>query len=347
MTLKEIERWYDSYRREFGLISKEIEDWYEAYRRDCLPKHVRHSGSAVESVVEKPREVLFRDLVLVGRGRITNSKCGNFMGFYGCVQHQKHESDVAYVLKYFNSCDRPTCPKCYRYGWAVKESRALELRLLAASEKFGLSVEHVICSLPECDYDLTFKEAKRKCREILFSRGVEGGVMIAHGNRIDRCTGVESYSPHWHILGFVKGGYEGCRNCERKWNCREGCGGFDDRNHQLSLKDGYVVKVLGKRKTIGGTCWYQLHHSSTNPFKKRFRIATYFGSCGYNNLGAKVEKRKSVCPLCDSPMGFIEYLGSKDFVVDKNSRGFVAKSSEDYFENGVPVWRVKEVDKFD
>ena len=116
------------------------------------------------------------------------------------------------------------------------------------------------------------------------------------------------------------------------------------KNHELFLKDGYVLKVLGARKTIGGTLWYQLNHSSTNPYVKRSRVATYFGCVGYNNLGVKVEKKARVCPQCASPLGFLEYLGSKSFVLDKNSPDFVSKSFEDYFEDGRPARRAKESD---
>ena len=33
-------------------------------------------------------------------------------------------------------------------------------------------------------------------------------------------------------------------------------------NWQDFLEDGYYVKVLGERKTIFGTAWYQLNHAS-------------------------------------------------------------------------------------
>jgi hypothetical protein len=344
----EIHDWLRRYELDFpSTVPREIDEEYEQYRLDVMPK--RHGGftADVRSFdVAKCTNPLFRDLVLVGRGQITNANCGVFRGHYGCLQYQKHEGDIVFALKYFNSCDKPTCPSCYRLGWAVKESRAIGARLSAASGMFGLPVDHVMVSLPKSDHDLPFKEAKRRCIEVLSSRGIEGGILIPHSQRINRETGAESYSPHFHSLCFLSAGYS-CRNCERKWNCREGCGGFDDRNHQLSLKDGYVVKVLDARKTVAGTAWYQLHHSSTNPYRKRFRVATYFGSCGYNNLRAKVEKPKLLCPLCGSQCGFIEYTGSKRFVTDKNSPDFVSKSFEDYFEHGVPAWQVKEFDGHD
>jgi len=193
-----------------------------------MPKRRWGSSDGELVVFKNPNGVLFKDLVLVGRGKVTNNKCGRFQGFYGCTRNKKHKGDVAYVIKYFNSCDRPSCPICYRLGWAVRQARANEARLVEASKVLGLPIEHVMCSLPRSDYDLPLKEARRKDIEVLLGRDVIGGLMILHGQRIDKETGVESFSPHWHVLGFIRGGYH-CRECDHKWNCTAGCGGWDAR----------------------------------------------------------------------------------------------------------------------
>ena len=195
-----VDAWYGAYLKDFFSPCREIDDWYSQFRRDFLPSRFgRSSVGRVEVIGERHGEVLFRELVLVGRGRVTNDKCAKFRGHFGCIQHQKHVGGVVHARKYFNYCDRPSCPKCYRYGWASKEGNAVALRLAEASKKFGLPVEHIMLSLPRSDYDLTLKEAKRKAIEILYDRGVVGGVMIPHSQRIDRETRVEILqSAHAH-----------------------------------------------------------------------------------------------------------------------------------------------------
>ena len=146
------------------------------------------------------------------------------------------------------------------------------------------------------------------------------------------------WSPHFHVLGFILGGYGRCRCCERKWNCLKGCGGFDDKSYQLFLKDGYYVKVLGKRKTVFGTAWYQLNHASVKKNVKRFHVSTWFGVCSYRKLKVTVEKRKELCPICRHDLIDIRYFGSKHIasVLERDSL-------EDYEEDGRVVWveRVK------
>lgn len=131
----------------------------------------------------------------------------------------------------------------------------------------------------------------------------------------------------------VLGGYSRCRHCERKWNCLAGCGGFDDRNYQHFLKDGYVVKVLGERKTVFGTAWYQLNHSSVKKNVRRFHVATWFGVCSYRKLKVTVEKRKDVCPLCKHELVRLRYFGNACLRAIQ-SRDFWA----DYEEDGRVVW---------
>jgi len=140
------------------------------------------------------------------------------------------------------------------------------------------------------------------------------------------------------VLGFILGGYSRCRRCKRKWNCLAGCGGFDDRSYQNFLKDGFYVKVLGKRKTVFGTAWYQLNHSSIDVTKKRFHVSTWFGVCSYLKLKVRVEKRKELCPICQHDLIGIDYHGIKSFVKDRCSPDYKQDSLEDYEEDGYSVW---------
>ncbi len=341
-----VKSWYADYVREFFSTSSEFDDWSSRFRRDFVPNRsgrIEGLVKPVEKPVGKRGDVLFSELALVGRGQVTNDKCGKFRGYFGCLLHEKHEGDSVFAYPYFNYCDKPSCPECYRYGWAAKEAKVTERRLLAAAEKLGSPVEHIVCSLPKPDYGSSLRESKRKAQEILYSRGISGGLIIPHGNRVDDVTHVEYFSPHFHVLGFIVGGYGRCRNCARKWNCLEGCGGFDDRNHQLFLKDGYVVKVLGERLSVAGTVFYQLHHSSMEYGRKRARVATYFGSVGYNNLGVKCDKPRMLCPECGSQCGAIEYVGSKRlFVIPRFVPTFKGQFMQPYLVDGVSAWRVRE-----
>jgi len=240
-----------------------------------------------------------------------------------------------YVKRVQHFCNKPSCPICYRKGWAVREAHNIEGRLKEASKRFGL-VEHIVCSVPIRDYGLSYEALRKKAVKVLFSRGITGGVLIFHGFRYNS-TKFWYWSPHFHVLGFVLGGYSRCRHCPTKWNCKKGCGEFDDRKYQLFLKDGWIVKVLGERVTVGGTAWYQLNHSSIDITKKRFHVATWFGVCSYRKLKVTVEKRKALCPICQHELEDICYLGFNPDVLNTSSTKFFAN----LIENECVVWIVK------
>jgi hypothetical protein len=152
-----------------------------------------------------------RNFVLAGSGQVTNEKCGRVSGLYGCLQHEKHEGKGAYVVKLINSCGKPLCPICSKYGWAVRAASLIEDRLSTAIEQKNMGVvEHLVCSAPMDKYDLTYKEFKHKAREILLSIGVNAGVMIFHGIRHKD----NPENPNMHVLGFVSGDYDRCRRCK-------------------------------------------------------------------------------------------------------------------------------------
>lgn len=138
--------------------------------------------------------------------------------------------------------------------------------------------------------------------------------------------------------GFIRGGY-GCRDCRRKWNCLKGCGGFDDRSYQNFLKDGYIVEVLGERKTVFGTVWCQLNHSTIRINVKRPHACTWFGVCSYRKLKVKIEKRKSLCPVCGEELVKLHYLGVRRIARAKDESGYVASFVDDLVDNdGSPNW---------
>ena len=282
---------------------------------------------------------VFGDFVLVGQNPFaTNANCGGFSRWFGCVHTELHGvtlggknfSGKVYVKPVFHSCDSPLCPVCFYKGWAGREAHKIEVRLAEGAKRFGL-VEHIVATVPPKFYGLDYEALRAKVVQILSDRGVIGGVLIFHGARFNlrQCW---YWSPHFHCLGFIRGGYGKCRGCAK---CVKGCGGFVDRSYRCFEKDSCVVKVLAKRKTVGGTAWYQLNHSTVKVGAKRFHVATWFGVCSYRKLKVMVTDKKSVCPICGSDLVKLLYFGDKRF--DLGKREFY----DDAFDaDGRPVWLV-------
>jgi hypothetical protein len=282
----------------------------------------------------------FGDFVLVGSGSITNPlSCGKFR-YFGCLRTELHGRmrvdgkdyrGKAYVKVVPYSCDKPSCPVCYKYGWASREAHNIEARLKEASKRWG-EVEHVVCSISPEMYGLDYEALRAKLIEALRSRGVIGGVMIFHGFRYN-LRKWWYWSPHFHVLGFVLGGYGKCRACDKV--CVRGCGGFVDKSYRLNETDKWIVKVAtqrllvdgrfvrraGKRASVWGTARYQLDHATVRESATRFQVATWFGVCSYRKLKVTVERRKHLCPLCQHEL--VPLLSfCDDIVLDVSSADF-------------------------
>jgi len=296
---------------------------------------------------------------LVGNGLRTNEFCGQFLRVKGCLNvdlhgqmgldGECHVGEIYYKLVH-NWCHRATCPVCFYFGWAVRQAKEIDLRLSEAKKRFG-KVEHIVMSVPVKDLHLDYAVLRRKAVKIAKSRGIIGGSLIFHGFRYNQIKHWY-WSPHFHVLGFIFGGYYRCRNCKRKWNCLAGCGGFDDRSYKMFLKDGWYVRVADpthERKSVFHTAKYELGHASVKVGVKRFRVATYFGVCSYRKLKISAEVRKawddcfkSVCPICRYDLVNILYAGVKPFVTDINSPDYKHRGFAPYLENGLPAWLIEE-----
>jgi hypothetical protein len=321
-------------------LEDEFEEDYEDRFRDVTKEDVFKVKD------DTPANPYDRDgeFVRVGNGDVTNpDTCGQFRGYKGCLnvdlhnivtlEGHNHKGEV-YVKKRFYSCDKPTCPVCFKFGWAVREATNVESRIREASRKYGLA-EHVTSSVPQNDYGLSFKKLRAKQLKILKSRYVHGGVLIFHAQRYANFWEAKRkrvpqgwyFSPHFHIIGFVDGGYSKCRKCENMMVNGEvkypakcmGCKGFEGQTRRMWEKEGgkgsgYIVKVLGKRKSVFGTAWYQLNHASLITGGERSQVATWFGTCSYRKLKLKKEDRikRDVCPICGYDLVKIRYVG-KDF----------------------------------
>jgi len=302
---------------------------------------------------------------LVGSNSVkTNDFCGNFSGYYICDRVGLHEligrkigkdyTNKAFVRKVHFNCGKPLCPACYRSSWAGRQSHRMEVRLNATSKMLKESLPesaeilHVVVSISPKDYGIVDEKVLRaKAVKALDELGFIGGGMVFHGARHRRYESLKcgafrqvgtDWSPHYHGLFFLKGGYCKCRNCARKSNCKAGCGGFDDRRWQYYLKTNIYVKIMPERKTIGGTAWYFLNHSSVRQGAKRAHVVTWLGVAGYRKMKVKVEKRKQICPICGYELKRSLYSGQHHHVTSRYALGYERDTLEDYVEDGVVVW---------
>jgi hypothetical protein len=294
---------------------------------------------------------------LVGNGHKTNVNCGEFRSHWGCVRTELHGhvhgqkrldgkdfSGKVYHRPVFYSCDKPSCPVCYKQGWATREAHKIEVRVaeLEGQKRFGLA-EQFIATVPQRFYDLNDEDLRAKITEVLRFCGVVGGCLIFHGARWSESGLFWYWSPHFHVLGFILGGYK-CRDCQRE--CIKGCGcGFNDLQYRAFEKFGCLVKVAedkfgvkGERVTVGGTAWYQLHHATIRTDVVRPHCVTWFGVASYRALKIKVEKRKALCPICKHELVKLLYFGSKNFVLDRDSPYFEREALDDLKEDGRDVW---------
>jgi hypothetical protein len=214
---------------------------------------------------------------LVGNGEQTNSECGKFLNFYGCVNAEGHDhtdmegtnwDGLAYVKLKHKNCGNYNCPICYM-TWAVKSAHRIANKLESLGPRFGVA-DHIVLSFPDGyfgptdDFDKLLKEAVKALK----ARGVVGGVIIFHGFRYaDKQEAIEKdvefgwrWSSHIHVLGFIRNKKEFYKQVPIQF-----------------LKDGFVVKLKDKRKSVFGTAWYQLNHASIQFGKKHFEVARWFG----------------------------------------------------------------------
>lgn len=271
---------------------------------------------------------VYGNWVLVGHGEVTNENCGVFSRYMGCDRVDLHKlvkldgksfEGKVYVRMGYHYCYKASCPKCFKHGWAVRAADRINSRIQEARKRYG-DFEHIVLSVPTKDYGLSFDVLKKKAQEILKARGVIDGCMIFHGFRF--ATHKESvirgvpegwyWSPHWHVIGRILGGYSKCRNCKflQQRDCQKGCGGFFDRNYWDGyMKDGYYLKVLTPRKDFFATAWYQLNHASYDKTKKRNQVVYWFGGLSTRKMKVTPEKRKQLCPICKHELKPVKYVG--------------------------------------
>lgn len=293
----------------------------------------------------------------VGQGKQTSYRCGQFLGWSGCLNVEGHNHTTldgvdhtgkVFIKRVFHSCDRPECPVCFKKGWAIREAGKAESRLKEAQKRFGVA-EHIIDSIPIAEYGLPFEKLKANSLKAMRTRGYIGGIMIFHAQRFANpmeaarkgITAGWRYAPHFHYVGFLDGGYGSCRGCKKsKDNCW-GCKGFEGVTRRLNVTDGHIVKVKGARKTIFGTLWYQLNHMTIIKGKIRTHTVLWNGVCSYRKLKLKKEDRikRHVCPICGHDLVPLEYVGEG---LPDGGQWWLEEFEDSYLDElGVPKWREK------
>jgi hypothetical protein len=299
----------------------------------------------------------------------------------GCDKTELHTNSLfgdftgkVYVRFKHQSCGRPSCPTCYK-SWAAKEARRIDCRLkeeskiLAGMGRNGV-IEHFVYS-PSSEFaGLTLEKLREKAYRDLRARGVIGGVLIGHCfkyrsfrefqalNTNDASLGWY-WSPHWHVLGFLDGGYDRCRNCKdfqhygedrvrgrrshtvynRSGGRRcEGCSGFEGRTRARFEVDHSICKVEGARKTIWGSAFYQLNHCTIKSNAAQVRPAVWFGVCAATKLKVTVPKHVDRCPLCQSELVALRYFGKMKLQTDMSAWDFHRHLFLDMNEGQEKVW---------
>lgn len=67
------------------------------------------------------------------------------------------------------------------------------------------------------------------------------------------------------------------------------------REHE---KDGWIIKVEGRRKSVGGTAAYQLSHATFHVGLAKRHLVTWFGLASNNKFASKKKMMVDPCPVC-------------------------------------------------
>lgn len=284
----------------------------------------------------------FGNLQVVGNGwDKTSDDCGKYKRMEGCLDTELHDvvtldgkdyRGKAYLRLVHISCFNWRCHTCYK-SMAAREAHVVEARIKKYANLHGGIPEHLIVSAPKSYWGLNPKVLRRKAVKVGESCGVIAGCDIFHHARYAnaeeaRLKGVPfgwRLGFHFHIIGFLKGGYR-CRGCVKACS---GCCGYEELWRKERERSGWVVKVamdregnVGEHVSIFWTAYYQLEHSSIETDVERPHPLTWFGALSYRRLHVKVERVKHVCPICGSDLVRVMYLGKESIVTERGALGY-------------------------
>ena len=276
----------------------------------------------------------------VGRGVKSSPLCGKHVGYDVCKNVEGHKGVSVSGVDWTGKigvrhrhmwCHRSGCPVCFIRGWSVREARSITSRVEEGIKRGLGKIEHVVVSVAVADRDLSESVFRKKCRDALFDRGVLGGGMTFHGYRVDKKRDVLVWSPHYHTLGFILGGFDRCRVCVHVREDCASCDGLKGKEVRGYARDKYLVKVLAERKTVFGTAWYNLNHATVRIGIKRFHVVTWFGVCGNRKYATPKVKSEVICPACGEEMVRSVYVGSRYIVKDVGHPDYVSVFPFDEF----------------
>jgi hypothetical protein len=132
------------------------------------------------------------------------------------------------------------------------------------------------------------------------------------------------------------------------------CDGFESVTRRCFEADGVIVKVAedrygvkAERRSIFDTAQYQLSHASIRTDAKRANAVFWFGTVSYRRFHFKVEKRKVLCPICESELVKVRFVGAlgldnfghQCFVTNRSSPLFKREFLSDLADvKGCPLW---------
>jgi hypothetical protein len=280
---------------------------------------------------------------MVGRGPVYSSACGKHLKYYFCDNVDLHTGEFEGKDVWRNvvsSCTSAGCSRCWKYGWCVRGANSINSRFLTAESVKGLShldVEHICASVPKSLYDLSYDELCVLVVSALKSSNVFGGCTIWHAFRKDYDRRDLFYSAHFHVLGYIRGGYDRCRECVDK-KCMGSlrlrhylrCDGFEAVTRGAHVDDGWIVGlakneegVVEKRESLFSTAWYQLEHSSLRVGVKGFHVVKWFGVVGNRKFETVLRPFEHRCVVCDSDMRVSFPTGVESIVSNRGEVGFV------------------------
>jgi hypothetical protein len=252
---------------------------------------------------------------LAGTEKVTAYYCATFRYLDGCLNVEGHNvvdllgrdfRNKAIYKPTYVSCDKPSCPKCYR-SYCLREAAKIDAKLAESGKKWG-PADHIVISVALKDYNLSPDELYAKLFGYLRELGVVGACVIPHPFRFDS-GGRGYFSLHLHLLAHIIGGYK-CRGCDKSESACRACGLFDDKAYRLNERGGWIFKVLDKRKSVFWTAAYQLSHAGYRVGLKRHNVVRWFGVC--KGLKVTVKRRKALCPVCGDEFGRIVAVHGRD-----------------------------------
>lgn len=222
----------------------------------------------------------------------------------GSLVHRGHSWRACCEVHYraaHADCRRFECPVCH--GWAFREADHITRRVESGAALGGWKPAHFVVSPPTATAEVSisspdgYRRLRTEAYRVAKDRGIRGGAVVFHHMRMasERWggNGCPRSGPHFHVVGD---------------------GWLDHRAVATGeLRDGWVVRGFGVRKSVRDTALYLLSHASQaeprpsgNPALEQptvrrspFEVVTWFGSLSYNRLRLGRTPSEGVfCAIC-------------------------------------------------